>query len=775
MVDTPDRNRHAGKSDSLVIRGEGLMKAAEIESIVEAAEADSLLSPEMEFGAAFRAAGKRRRPITEESLRNVASAYASASLLGASQIATAEMLERLGNAPRNAELAEAVASGLPQDILEEALRQPDGFARTADALRIAAANVQPPPAAVFSAESASPEFDDLLLGALKEGAEILLAQDDLAPARTACRLLDVSLAISPDGLETDLLCSVAEAAGRSLGDGLLLIHGLGAAVLSLGLAYDSDEGRAVAAALCALVKSCATGSSLASAHAGVLGLEARRGSSRKSCAVAILPSTDLPELMPECESEGAGPVRTVLAYSDDGSTLARCARLAISRTSPESLPTLLDSVANCGSEDLESALGADRLRDRGFSEAALDRVSRALSEGLPLNAAFSRWVLGDEIISEDLKLAPENFDSDGLALLSAMGFSRKDISEAEVAVNGTAEDIAANAFRQCGLDLSVSAEAEVAFAAACSDALAGHTTIRVSGRNGLDMADRATEAGLSALLVGIRAPVNDEVADRMDRILALADELAAEAEAPYESPAGGASVGHGANARTRLPDRRKGYIQKASVGGHKVYLHTGEFDDGALGEIFLDMHKEGAAFRSLMNNFAIATSIGLQYGVPLEEFVDAFVFTRFEPAGAVTGNDRITKATSILDYIFRELAVSYLGRDDLAEVDVTHDGLGRGAGDGTREPAEFTEEAAQLISRGFSRGQLPDNIVILDRKREEKLTEGEDDEETLSAPDYLTEACPNCGSFTLFQISEDGEAECDTCGQELQDTSEIPS
>ena len=113
--------------------------------------------------------------------------------------------------------------------------------------------------------------------------------------------------------------------------------------------------------------------------------------------------------------------------------------------------------------------------------------------------------------------------------------------------------------------------------------------------------------------------------------------------------------------RRRLPDRRKGYIQKATVGGHKVYLHTGEYDDGELGEIFIDMHKEGAAFRSLMNNFAIAISIGLQYGVPLDEFVDAFVFTRFEPAGPVTGNESIRSATSILDYVFRELGVSYLG------------------------------------------------------------------------------------------------------------------
>ena len=120
--------------------------------------------------------------------------------------------------------------------------------------------------------------------------------------------------------------------------------------------------------------------------------------------------------------------------------------------------------------------------------------------------------------------------------------------------------------------------------------------------------------------------------------------------------------------REKMPQRRKGYTQKAIVGGHKVYLRTGEYEDGNLGEIFIDMHKEGAGFRAMMNNFAIAVSVGLQYGVPLEEFVDAFTFTKFEPAGMVQGNDSIKNATSILDYVFRELAVSYLDRTDLAHV-----------------------------------------------------------------------------------------------------------
>src|SRR5205085_2404410 len=163
--------------------------------------------------------------------------------------------------------------------------------------------------------------------------------------------------------------------------------------------------------------------------------------------------------------------------------------------------------------------------------------------------------------------------------------------------------------------------------------------------------------------------------------------------------------------RRKLPDRRKGYIQKAAVGGHKVYLHTGEYDDGLLGEIFIDMHKEGAAFRSLMNNFAISISIGLQYGVPLEEFVDAFVFTRFEPAGRVDGNDSIRSATSILDYIFRELAVSYLDRHDLANADpdqYSADGLGEAEHERIADP----QTASRFISKGFSRGATaPDNLV----------------------------------------------------------------
>jgi ribonucleoside-diphosphate reductase alpha chain len=163
--------------------------------------------------------------------------------------------------------------------------------------------------------------------------------------------------------------------------------------------------------------------------------------------------------------------------------------------------------------------------------------------------------------------------------------------------------------------------------------------------------------------------------------------------------------------REKMPDRRKGYTQKAVVGGHKVYLRTGEYDDGRIGEIFIDMHKEGAALRSFINNFAIAVSLGLQYGVPLEEYVDAFTFTRFEPAGPVQGNDSIKYATSILDYVFRELAVSYMSRFDLAHVDPSEsnfDAMGKGVEEG-KQPEHPSNK---YLSKGLTRSRT-DNLVVM--------------------------------------------------------------
>ena len=245
-------------------------------------------------------------------------------------------------------------------------------------------------------------------------------------------------------------------------------------------------------------------------------------------------------------------------------------------------------------------------------------------------------------------------------------------------------------------------------------------------------------------------------------------------------------------AREKLPERRKGYTQKAMVGGHKVYLRTGEYEDGQIGEIFIDMHKEGAGFRAMMNNFAIAVSVGLQYGVPLEEFVDAFTFTRFDPAGMVQGNDSIKSATSILDYIFRELAISYLDRTDLAHVQPegeSFDTLGRGAEEGVSNVQQAKEDNLAMIkqvsSTGYLRKRLPQELMVL-QGGQTNLFQG--DTQTAEAPSaavatavretaampqlddrakakmqgYEGDACGDCGNYTL--VRNGTCMKCNTCG-----------
>jgi ribonucleoside-diphosphate reductase alpha chain len=301
----------------------------------------------------------------------------------------------------------------------------------------------------------------------------------------------------------------------------------------------------------------------------------------------------------------------------------------------------------------------------------------------------------------------------------------------------------------------------------------------------------------------ILAGDDDEAADRIDDIVEAPSARRAQmvAERIVEREVN----------RRRLPDRRKGYTQKAIVGGHKVYLRTGEYDDGSLGEVFLDMHKEGAAFRSLMNNFAIAVSIGLQYGVPLEEFVDAYTFTRFEPSGPVEGNDAIKMASSILDYIFRELAISYMGRHDLAHVeidDLEPDTMGRGESDESLQPTSTPREFA--VSNGYVRASLsvieggrlvPEDPIRPDvETNSEAMTEatGTDGVVRMEAEaqvevvaltpaagkqldleyivqeertgriraarlkGYEGDACSECGNFTL--IRNGTCLKCDTCG-----------
>jgi ribonucleoside-diphosphate reductase alpha chain len=225
--------------------------------------------------------------------------------------------------------------------------------------------------------------------------------------------------------------------------------------------------------------------------------------------------------------------------------------------------------------------------------------------------------------------------------------------------------------------------------------------------------------------------------------------------------------------REKLSDRRRGYTQKAVVGGHKVYLRTGEYEDGKLGEIFVDMHKEGSAFRALIDSFAIAVSMGLQYGVPLEQFVEAFTFTRFEPAGIVQGNDSIKNATSILDYIFRELAISYLDRTDLAHVEPegTHfDDIGGGESEGRPNVQPARQEMAdpaiamikQFSSTGYLRKRLPSELLVLVTAVGSVASAVMGRVAEAKMKGYEGDPCGDCGNFTL--VRNGTCMKCNTCG-----------
>ena len=229
--------------------------------------------------------------------------------------------------------------------------------------------------------------------------------------------------------------------------------------------------------------------------------------------------------------------------------------------------------------------------------------------------------------------------------------------------------------------------------------------------------------------------------------------------------------------RRRLPDRRAGYTQKARIGNHKIYLRTGEYEDGTLGEIFLDMHKEGAAFRSMTNCFAIAISLGLQHGVPLDEFVDAFLFTRFEPNGVVQGNPHIKMTTSIIDYIFRELAITYLGRHDLAQVepeDLRGDAMHRedddpefGQEETSQEPVVEPKPVSTAFATPRSEHLRPLSENGNGHRRAAARTQSEvalleDRIRVARLKGYEGDPCNECGQLTL--VRSGACCKCDTCG-----------
>ena len=694
----------------------------------------------------------------------------SLDIAQSTSLGLAGLVEQLGEAPRNAELAEALVSGLPEPLIEAGLRHPQGFPGLERQLRQNAMSVPAQSPIALPAEDLSASAVQV---STARGQGISLCVGDFGvDASSPAMAVDLSAFVSAEGLEADLLRETISTARQQVGGAgplIVLLHGLAAGALTLAPQGEADPVKR-AAALVAAAVAISGGKGLTKADAARLGLPSdMQIQPVESVEIAIAPLRAGSDAAFLPASDGlSGQCALTVTDDEDSIRLSEPVRLML-HSRPDELASVEQALDRAMDLDAIPGLGRDMLRSRGFSDEALQRVSNAIREGLPLSAAFSRWVLGDDVISKDLQLAPEAFDTDGLGLLRAIGFTSEAVGTLDDALNGLAEISVRKTLEGLGMALPNGAGFTIDATQIIRRSV-GAVMADASNWRANEVA-AALEAGVSLHLAGRASEADDLVSSRMASILSLAEDISAEIELPAPGTGTGmdAPSKHSAQ-RTRLPDRRKGYIQKATVGGHKVYLHTGEFDDGSLGEIFIDMHKEGAAFRSLMNNFAIAVSLGLQYGVPLDEYVDAFVFTRFEPAGEVTGNDRIAKATSILDYIFRELAISYLAREDLAEVgdDVSHDGLGRGLKDGTRQdPQPLPDEAIQFISRGFSRGQLPDNIVILDRKRAER------DEAALDAanesddtPEYLPQPCPSCSSFTLTELPDEDAVHCETCGEE---------
>ena len=473
----------------------------------------------------------------------------------------------------------------------------------------------------------------------------------------------------------------------------------------------------------------------------------------------------------------------------------------INRVVPEALRTLgYDDAAvegivryAVGHGSLEHAphVNHDALRFVGFDDAALARLDGAIKDAFDIRFAFNKWTLGEDFCGRVLGIPAEKLDDPTFDLLAHIGFSREQIEAANVFCGGamTLEGApglkpehlpvfdCANPCGRIGRRF-LSWESHIRMMAAAQPFISGAISKTINMPNGATVED-CKEAYRLSWRLGLKANAlyrdgsklsqplsaglleDDDADGDEDSVVERILEAPAAARAPIvaervverivervierETPMG----------RAALPARRKGYTQKAIVGGHKVYLRTGEYDDGRLGEIFIDMHKEGAAFRSLMNNFAIAVSIGLQYGVPLEEFVEAFTFTRFEPAGLVTGNDAIKMATSILDYLFRELAVSYLGRTDLAHAspdDLMPDAMGSGEAQSELPdpPAPAVRATIQRVaSTGYMRGTL--RVVEGGRMAavEEAEAETAADGTALAANDSLVVAVGATGASTL--------------------------
>jgi ribonucleoside-diphosphate reductase alpha chain len=436
------------------------------------------------------------------------------------------------------------------------------------------------------------------------------------------------------------------------------------------------------------------------------------------------------------------------------------------------------------------------LKAKGFTEDALNRIEGLLPGVFELSFAFTRWTLGDDFLRDKLGISQSQLDTPGFDVLAALGFTKDQIEEANAYVCGTMTIEGSphlkpehypvfDCANRCGRKGKrfLSTEAHIRMMAAAQPFISGALSKTINMPHSATIED-VKQAYLLSWQLMLKANALYRDGSKLSQPLnSVADAPDLEAEAATEATSEPVRIAEKIvyrylAHRRRLPDRRAGYTQKARIGNHKIYLRTGEYEDGSLGEIFLDMHKEGAAFRSMTNCFAIAVSLGLQHGVPLDEFVDAFLFTRFEPNGVVQGNPHIKMTTSIIDYIFRELAITYLGRSDLAQVspeDLRGDALHE---EESGEPEFDSEEVVEqrvvepasptnlfsaprsghlrpLAENGNGHGPKADGAngngtALKERIRMARLK------------GYEGDPCSECGQLTL--VRSGACCKCDTCG-----------
>ena len=484
-------------------------------------------------------------------------------------------------------------------------------------------------------------------------------------------------------------------------------------------------------------------------------LELGKAHGYRNAQVSVVAPTGTIGLVMDCDTTGIEPDFAIVKFKK----LAGGGYFKIiNQTVPEALRVLgysdnqtaeiIAYAVGHGTLDGAPFINHQTLGAKGFPQATIDKLEGSLGSAFDIKFAFNKWNLGETFCTEVLGFTPEQLDDVTFDMLAALGFTKAEIDLANTYCCGAMTVEGApyllnehlpvfDCANPCGKEGKrfLSAESHIRILAAAQPFISGAISKTINMPNQATVED-CKSAYLLSWRLALKAIALYRDGSKLSQPLSamvlnddegtLADEVMAQPVAARAGIIAERIVEKHIAGRQRLPQRRKGYTQKAVVGGHKVYLRTGEYDDGKIGEIFVDMHKEGAAFRSLMNNFAIAISIGLQYGVPLEEFVEAFTFTRFEPNGIVEGNDAIKMATSILDYVFRELAISYLGRNDLSHAqpdDLRYDSVGRGDAQGDLQDSPDHVDARQAMNLA-SNGYIRSNLYVLNSQLKATGTDG---------------------------------------------------